>query len=132
MGTEIMDKAKKRNLGIMSFIPLALLLITLIYQVSTFGKTVAKNGLNDHLAMVEGTKDHFSTLTVMYGITGIATLAVLLYNIVHLLRLKFMPVGSKAVWVVFMAVFMPLAFPFFWYWFIMKEPERLAIKDSIE
>lgn len=67
----------------------------------------------------------------MYGIAVVLTLAVLLYFIIHIARIKTISAGNKILWIVVLAAFMPLSFPIFWYLQIKTEPEMVDTKEDM-
>lgn len=67
----------------------------------------------------------------MYTIAVVLTLAVLLYFIIHIAKIKSISAGNKIIWIVVLAAFMPISFPIFWYMQIKTEPEMVDTKEDI-
>lgn len=127
---EKMDKAAKRNMGIISFLPLAAhvaWLLHFIYIVSIYqGDTTI---FADRVAAALA--DNFQMTTVFFTLCFVFTAIVLIYFVVHLAKTKLMNAGQKLGWIVFMTFFAPVAFPIFWYSEIRNEPERLPVHPDI-
>lgn len=131
MATEIMDKARKRKIGIYSLLPLLAFLVATIYHLVVFRKEIAHKDMEDHVALSTETYLHFTPLAVLYGIAALITLAVLLYFIVHLIKLRTMNSGSKIFWAFILTMLAPLSFPLFWYTTIRREPRRLEVYPTV-
>lgn len=130
MAVELMTEEKKRNMGIVSFIPPVATLCVVLYHVFVFRRHTAAEGTEGNV-LTTATARHLDTLTWLYGITGILSLAVLIYFIVHLLKIKNMTGGTKAVWAVVLAALAPLSFPLFWLLQVKREPRKLDVKKDI-
>ena len=131
MAIEKMDEARKGSLGICSFLPLAAFLLAIGYHLTVFKKQVAGKEMEDHIALATETYHHFTQLAVAYGAASLITLVVLLYFLVHLLRLKHMSAGTKLIWAVAFTLAMPVSLPVFWYRKIRREPEQLDVYPEL-
>ena len=126
-----MDKKRKRVIGFISILPLVAFLITFIYEYSVLGTLFVTGDIQYHQLINTKISEHYNTLVILYGISILLTLAVLLYFIVHLARIKNMTAGMKMLWVVILAAVMPLSFPVFWYLQVKREPKMLETKLNI-
>ena len=126
-----MTPTRKRNTGIFSILPLIAFIITFIYESVLLGKLVSTRHIASHFAINSEISSHYSTLTMLYGISVVLTLVVLLYFVVHIALIKKMNAGRKIIWIVFLTAFMPVSFPFFWYMLIRREPLALETKPNI-
>ncbi len=131
MSTEIMDPARKRRLGIISFVPLAAFLVAFINQLLVFGPIIERKDMYDHLALVNLSALHFDRIGVFYGIAALLSLGILLYFIIHLARLKSLASDYKCFWAVFLTMFQPISFIVFWYYKIRREPRELDMYPSL-
>jgi len=131
MATEVMDESRKRRIGICSFLPLAAFLLATGYHLKVFRTQVSGKDMKDHVALATETYRHFTPLAIVYGMASMISLAVLLFFIVHLLRLKQMAPGAKLFTAVMLTMFMPISFPIFWYLKIRKEPCRLEVYPDL-
>ncbi|HYD22007.1 MAG TPA: hypothetical protein VEB40_11075 [Flavipsychrobacter sp.] len=127
--TEKMDKAAKRNMGIISFLPLAAYVawaIHFFYLVSIYYPSpIFADKISAALA------DNFQSTLVFFILCFVLTSAVLVYFVVHVARTKLLNDVSKLGWILFMTFAAPIAFPVFWYNEIRNEPEELPIHPDI-
>lgn len=126
-----MDPARKKRLGIISFIPLAAFTVALINHLLAFGPVLSHAHMENHLALVTDTALHFTRISIFYGIAAIITLGVLIFFIVHLARLKNLARDYKFFWAVFLTMFAPFSFVVFWYFKIRREPRELEMYASL-
>lgn len=124
-----MDDKKKKTLGILSFIPLFTFLIFAGYLLAITYPYIPQGGIftNNHDAISSAMAQHYGTLLVLSGIAFITGVAMLTYYVIHIARLTNMSAGAKIAWMMFMVVFMGVAFPIFWYQEIRNEPEDLPV-----
>lgn len=123
-----MTKQKKRNLGILSILPMVVFIATFIYESQMMGKLLL---VGDHHSAMTIISEYYATLAFRYGIASLLTVAVLLYFMYHVARLKTMRSSAKILWIVVLAAFMPVSFPLFWFMEINKEPKILDTKEDI-
>ncbi|MBS1616210.1 MAG: hypothetical protein JST06_08860 [Bacteroidetes bacterium] len=131
MSTEIMSPARKRRLGMLSFVPLVAFLVALVNQLLVFGPIIERKDMYDHLALVNLTALHFDRIGIFYGVASLISLSVLLYYIIHLARLKTLASDYKFFWAVFLTMFQPISFIVFWYFKIRREPRELDMYPSL-
>lgn len=123
-----MDATKKKNIGIISFVPILAFILTFIYEYREVGRLLA---VGDHHAVMNEICGCYNNLVLMYGIAVVLTLAVLLYFIIHVARIKSINAANKILWIVVLTAFMPVSFPIFWYLQIKTEPEMVDTKDDM-
>ncbi len=123
-----MDTTKKKNIGIISFVPILAFILTFVYEYREVGRLLA---VGDHHAVMDEICGCYNNLLLMYTIAVVLTLAVLLYFIIHIAKIKSISAGNKIIWIVVLAAFMPLSFPIFWYMQIKTEPEMVDTKEDI-
>lgn len=123
-----MDKNRKNTLGVVSIIPLLLLIFTLIYEDSILDGLFSTGYHHEANAVVS---DNYNSLALLYGIVAALAIILLLYFIVHVARLKQMKSGRKILWISALTLLLPVSFPLFWYFVINKEPKMLDTKDDI-
>lgn len=123
-----MSKTKKGIIGIMSFLPLLVLIATLIYEDSILQGAFSSG---DHHAATGIIYDNYNTLVILYGITAVLAIILLLIFIIHVARLKSMTSGRKILWISALALVMPVSFPLFWLLQVNKEPAIIETKENI-
>lgn len=123
-----MDATKKKNIGILSFVPILAFIVTFIYEYREVGRLLA---VGDHHAVMDEICGCYNNLVLMYSVAVVLTLAVLLYFIIHIAKVKAITSGNKILWIVVLAAFMPVSFPIFWYLQIKTEPEMVDTKEDM-
>jgi hypothetical protein len=125
---EIDDKVK-RKIGIICFVPAIAFFISLVYYLLLLlplmhGHPEPKSELNI-------TVSHYPTLFVMLAISAVISAAVLIFCIVHLVRIVSVNTPTKMTWILVLVIFVPISFILFWYFRVRNEPELEAINDDI-
>lgn len=131
MALEIMDPARKKRLGIICFIPAAAFVAAIVNHLLVFGPVIRNKSMENGIALVTDTAQHFTRISIVYGIAVVITLGVLLFLLVHLARLKNLARDYKFFWAVFLTMFAPFSFIVFWYFKIRREPRELEMYASL-
>ncbi|MCW3123438.1 MAG: hypothetical protein JWQ38_2930 [Flavipsychrobacter sp.] len=81
---------------------------------------------------IEGiTSHHYDTLFIMLAVYACAGAAVLIYCMVHLLKIKTLNTQTKMLWVLVLVTFMPLSPVLFWIFQVKKEPRKMPVYTDI-
>ena len=132
MKTLIMDDRTKKNMGILSFLPIISFAISFVYYLVILMPVLGRNEFNDHIALNMHTIMHYSTMFTLLAISGIIGAIVFIYFLVHIARIKNMNSATKLEWILFMSVLVPVALPLFWYFEIRQEPITLEVYHSMD
>jgi len=127
-----MDNNMKRNIGILSFLPLVAWSITVAYILILNRPLVDHRMMQDHELLVTNLSAHYGSIAIFLIITVLITAGLIYFYAIHLARLKSLNTPTKMVWVIFMIVFGAFAFPVMWYLEIRKEPKNPPVFPSLE
>jgi hypothetical protein len=128
-GTEIEDAKKKTKMGGICFLPSLPFLISLFYYFYILfplahGRHIAQSA--------EGIiSRHYDTLFILLAVYATVASAVLIYCVVHLIKIRTLNTPTKMIWVLVLVIFMPVSFLMFWYFQIRKEPENMPVNERI-
>ena len=114
-------------MGIVGFTPLVAFVAIFIYEYTMVGKLLS---VGDHRGVIDELCNCYGNLLLIYGAAIMLTILVLIYFIVHVAKIKAMNGATKTLWICFLAAFVPLSFPVFWYFQIKREPARLETKPD--
>ena len=126
-----MDPARKKRLGIICFIPLAAFAVAIINHLLVFSPIIRHKDMENGIALATDTAQHFTRISIGYGVAVAITVGVLLFLIVRLARLKTLARDYKFFWAVFLTMFAPVSFIAFWYFKIRREPRELEMYASL-
>ncbi len=126
-----MDPARKRRLGIIAFLPLVAVLAAVVNHLLVLSPIVRAADMQDQIAVVTRTSEYFTRVAIFYAIAGFVVLSVLIYDIIHVARLKNLGTDYKFFWSVFLTMFSPISFIVFWYFKIRREPRELNMYPSL-
>jgi hypothetical protein len=132
MKTLIMDEKTKKNMGILSFLPIISFAGCLVYYLIILMPVLSAGGFNDHLALNMHTITHYSTMFILLAVSGVIGAIVFIYFLVHIARIKNMNSATKLEWILFMSVMVPIALPLFWYFEIRQEPIILEVYHTMD
>jgi len=127
--TLVMDEKAKRRMGIICFIPLIAFGISFIYyMVLLFPLT---QGHPQPKSAVEITVNNYSTMFILLATSSVISLCVLLYCLVHLVRIKTLNTATKMQWVLLLVCAEPFSFIFFWLFQVRKEQKNMPVYPNI-
>ena len=109
------------HLGILAFAPIALFTLWTIYYFVILKDYIVQYRLENHMEMAGTTFEYYTPLFILFGINFLITLISFLFFGLNVWTRTDMPVGNKAVWVVFLATFNILAYPVYWYMHIKND-----------
>ena len=128
---EIMDNARKRNMGILSFVPLAAFVVWLVYYLLTLREVLATGEVENHFWISSEMLSNYTGLLIGLMIVAVLGTIVLIQQIVHIARVKNMNAAVKTAWILFLSTFNIVAYPFFWFIEIRNEPRELDTYPDI-
>ena len=128
---EIMDNARKRNMGIWSFVPLAAFVVWLVYYLLTLREVLATGEVENHFWISSEMLSNYTGLLIGLMIVAVLGTIVLIQQIVHIARVKNMNAAVKTAWILFLSTFNIVAYPFFWFIEIRNEPRELDTYPDI-
>lgn len=121
--TIIFDEKEKRKLFMICFLPGALFMASLLYYIIAISPIFT--GVADPDSLTTYTLRHYNTMIALLGIFAVVTVAVLIYSLTIMARLKYMPQAQKMMWVAILCILAPLSFILFWTFVINQEPDFL-------
>ena len=127
----IMDDKTKRNMGILSLLPLLSWFIVLVYYLLTLSPVMAQKRREAHEALVTLTSNNYDTLFMLGAISAVISAIVLVYFVIHIARIKAMNGATKIMWILILSAIVPLGFPLFWYLEIRNERKHMPIHPDI-
>lgn len=126
-----MDSVKKRNIGIISFLPMLAFIIAIGYNILTVSDLISTRTLQNHIGVATDMSHNYPTLFILYAIAAIVSTAVLLYFVVHIARIKNMNPAIKIGWIIVLVSFVPISFPLFYFIQVRHEPKYLETYPDI-
>lgn len=127
-----MTDAQKRTMGLISWIPLLAFTIGTIYFMYVNGRLIDNKMFHKGDQVVLFAFRNYDQLLLLGAVAGTISLAVMLYFIVHLAKLKNVNDGMKIGWIMFMVFFGAFSFPIFYNRVIKNEPEDQPMHNSLE
>lgn len=128
---ETMDKKAKNIFAIRNWIPNIAFASTLVFYLFKLKPLIQSKDLENNLAVAGITSQHYTTLFIMLAISAVCAAIALIYNIIHLTRLKDMHSGTKIIWVVVLAALIPISLLLFHYTVINREPKYVDTYPDI-
>lgn len=125
----VFDEKEKKKIGIISFIPAICFFICLVYYLILLIPALQPHDVNNLAVGI--TNQNYGTLFAMLAVSGVVSAGVLIYFIVLLAKLKNMNGPNKLLWIVVMATFVPVSFPFFWLYEIKREPRYVGVHPDM-
>lgn len=125
----VFDEKEKRKIGMLALLPNICFFLTLVYYLVLIMPLT--RGYVIPASIVQLTHANYTTLFFMLAISGVVSACVLIYELVILARVKNMNGSAKALWIVFMATFVPISLLAFWYFVIRKEPKYVGTHPDI-
>jgi len=125
----IMDERAKMRIGIICFLPLIAFSISFIYyMVLLFPLT---QGHPQPKSAVGITSHNFGTMFILLAASSTISLLVLLYCLVHLVKIKTLNTAVKMQWVLLLVCAEPFSFIFFWLFQVRKEQQNTPVYPDI-
>jgi uncharacterized membrane protein YhaH (DUF805 family) len=127
-----MKDTSKRWLGILSFVPIAALLIWVVYVIIINNRLVENQQMHQHEKVVTLLFNNYGGNAFLFMLAFLIGLAVFLTLVVHLKKVRTMNGSTKLAWIAFMIIFGPLAFPVYYFIEILHEPDDVPMYGSLE
>ena len=129
IGTEVEDAKKKAKMAGICFLPSLPFLISLAYYFYILFPLTHDH----HIAQsAEGIiSRNYGTLFTLLAIYATVATGVLIYCVVHLIKIRTLNTPTKMLWVLVLVTFMPLSFVLFWFFQIRREPENMPVNKRI-
>jgi len=127
-----MTDARKRKMGIWSLIPAIAFLLWCAYILIVNGRLLENKEGHEHEKVVTLISHNYAGSLVLFLLAFAIGLAVLIYFIMHLVRLKTMNGATKLAWMLFLTAFAPFSFPVFWWIELRQETPETPFYASLE
>lgn len=125
-------KSDKGWMSIMCFVPLIALAAWAIYLMVINSRLLEQQQGQQHEKVVTLIARNYGGSFVLFMIAFLIGLGVLVSFIVHLKKVRTMNGSSKLAWLVFMAIFGPLAFPVYYFIEVRHEPDDVPMYAGLE
>lgn len=127
-----MKESTKKWLGFFSWVPLSIFTASVIYFMYVSRPLLEHQLYHQHEKVVYYLNEYYSSMFWWLCIGSVIGITILLIYAVHLLKLKTMHPGTKALWFIFMAFTGSFALPIFYYLELKNEPEDVPLHPNIE
>lgn len=118
-------------MGPVSFIPSIAFIIWLVYILYATGRLVKNSEFQQHEKVVTLISQNYAGSGTLFMIMFLIGLAVLVAFIIHLKKVRTMNGSSKLAWLVFMAIFMPISLPVYYFVEVRHEPDDVPMYGSL-
>jgi uncharacterized membrane protein len=125
---ELEDKFKRR-MKVICFLPAVVLFITIVYFA--FLLLPLTQGHPVPASAVGILSTHYSALFVLLAIFSSVSAIVLIYCMVHLIRIKTLNTPMKMIWMLLLLA-TPVSFILFWYLQVKGEPGNIPMYTNID
>ena len=122
------DEKFKRRMHAICYLPAVAFLPPLVYF--TFLMLPLLHGHPEPKSAVAITSLHYNTMFLLLAVASTISAAVLIYCIVHLVRIRTLNTAQKMIWVLFLLI-VPISFIIFWHVQINHEPRNMPINSNI-
>jgi hypothetical protein len=127
-----MTNTDKKWMSYMSWVPSITFAAWLIYILVVTGRLIERQQYEQHDKVVTLLAQNYRGSFTLFMIMFLIGLAVLVAFIVHLKKVRTMNGSSKLAWLVFLAVFMPISLPVYYYIEVRHEPDDVPMYASLE
>jgi len=127
-----MNDSSKKWMGPVSFIPLIAIATWVMYILYATNHLIVNEEYQQHEKVVTLIAKNYGGSLVLFMAAFLIGLAVLVSFIVHLKKVRTMNGSTKLGWLIFMAVFGPLAFPVYYFVEVRHEPDDVPMYGSME
>lgn len=127
-----MNDSSKKWMGPVSFIPLIAISAWALYIMYATSHLIVNEQYQQHEKVVTMIARNYGGSFVLFMVAFFIGLAVLVAFIVHLKKVRTMNGSTKMGWLIFMAVFGPLAFPVYYLTEVRHEPDDVPMYGSLE
>jgi len=127
----IMDEKTKRNMCILSLLPVFAWAVVLFYYLFALTPLIKGRMIEAHERIVTITYNNYDMMFMLSAIAAVISAIVLIYFIIHLARIKTINGATKAIWILVLATLVPICFPLFWYIEIRNERRDMPVHHNI-
>lgn len=127
-----MNDSSKKWMGPVSFIPLIAIAAWVMYIMYATNHLIVNEQYQQHEKVVTLIARNYGGSFVLFMAAFLIGLAVLVAFIIHLKRVRTMNGSSKLGWLIFMAIFGPIAFPVYYLLEVRHEPNDVPMYRSLE
>jgi hypothetical protein len=127
-----MSDSSKKWMGPVSFIPFIAIAAWAMYIMYATNHLIVNEQYQQHEKVVTMIARNYGGSFVLFMAAFLIGLAVLVSFIVHLKNVRTMNGATKLGWLIFMAVFGPLAFPVYYFVEVRHEPDDVPMYGSLE
>jgi hypothetical protein len=127
-----MKNPDKKWMGPVSWLPLVAISAWWVYILYITGRLIDKQEFHQHEKVVTLIARNYGGSFTLFMAAFLIGLAVLVAFIVHLKKVRTMNGSSKLAWLIFMAVFGPLAFPVYYMIEVRHEPDDVPMYAGLE
>lgn len=127
-----MRNPDKKWMGPVSWIPLIAIGTWWIYIMYITGRLIGNKEFHQHEKVVTMIARNYGGSFTLFMLAFLIGLAVLVAFIIHLKKVRTMNGSTKLSWLVFMAVFGPLAFPVYYFVEVRHEPDDVPMYAGLE
>ena len=124
----IIDEKYKRKMLVVCYMPAVVFLIPLVYYLVLLSPLL--HGHPQPESAVGITSSHYDTLFMLLAAASTISAAVLLYCVVHLVKIRTLNTAQKMIWMVLLLI-VPISFIIFWHVQINREPRDMPINPDI-
>lgn len=110
-----MKRGAKLLLGVLSFMPLALLIIYVGLMIPKIADLIAMQQLQPPQASATYFLSHFSSLLLLVIVSLIINISLIIYYLLHLITRTNASNGEKALWIVIFAFVSIIALPIYFF-----------------
>ncbi len=127
-----MKNGDKVWMGPVSFIPFVAISSWWAYIMYATSHLIANEQFQQHEKVVTMIARNYGGSFTLFMIAFLIGLAVLVAFIIHLKKVRTMNGSTKLAWLVFMAIFGPLAFPVYYFVEVRHEPDDVPMYAGLE
>lgn len=125
-------RSDKGWMSVLCFVPIIALAAWAIYLVVINGRLIEQKQGQQHEKVVTLIAQNYGGSFALFMVAFLIGLAVLVAFIIHLKKVRTMNGSSKLAWLIFMAVFGPLAFPVYYFIEVRHEPDDVPMYAGLE
>lgn len=127
-----MNNSDKKWMAPVSFIPLIAIVAWGIYLLVVTNRLIENGQFQQHEKVVTLIARNYGGSFFLFMGAFLIGLATLVAFIIHLKKVRTMNGSTKLAWLVFMAIFGPLAFPVYYFVEVRHEPDDVPMYPSLE
>jgi hypothetical protein len=127
-----MNTGDKKWMAVACWVPPIAFVVWLAYILIITRRLVANEQYLQHDRVVTLIAQNYGGSFVLFMIMFLIGLAVLIAFAIHLKKVRTMNGASKVAWLIFLAAFMPVSLPVYYYIEVRHEPDDVPMYGSLE